>query len=34
MLGYVEDEEGNCGLYVGDEEGRGRKRGHDSFLPI
>ena len=34
MLGYVEDEEGNCGLYLGDEEGRGRKRDHDSFLPI
>ena len=34
MLGYVEDEEGNCGLYLGNEEGRGRKRDHDSFLPI
>ena len=34
MLGYVEDEEGNYGLYLGDEEERGRKRGLDSFLPI
>ena len=34
MLGYVEDEEGNCGLYLGDEEEKGRKRVLDSFLPI